>query len=180
MMGRGHVEVVRTRWGGAFPSSLRQKENENMTGRAGTLPIVFKWQECNKEGHTPPRCVKKDRRTRWGGHQPSPSCWSSKNVMRRGIPPPRCIKREVKTRVPPSPSWNSNNATRRGTCPSSSCYGNDTGRGCSLPMRCGPIREVSKLLLKENLQVHLYARPLNLVSTSTSTLYSLVLVLVAL
>jgi len=46
-------------------------------------------------------------------------------------------------------------------CPSSSRYGNDTGRGCSLPMRCGPIREVSKLLLNENLRAHLYARPLD-------------------
>ena len=41
-------------------------------------------------------------------------------------------------------------------------------------------REVSKLLLNENLRAHLYARPLDLVSTSTSSLYSLVLVLVAL
>jgi len=80
------VEVVRTRRGGAFPSLSRQKENENTTGRAGTLPVMFKWQERNEEGYAPPRCVKKDRRTRQGGHQPSPSCWSSKNATRRGIP----------------------------------------------------------------------------------------------
>ena len=79
------VEVVRTRRGGAFPSSSRQKENENTTGRAGTLPVVFKWQERNEEGHTPPRCVKKDRNTT--GRAPAlPVVLSSKNATRRGIP----------------------------------------------------------------------------------------------
>ena len=68
------VQVARTRRGGECPSSSRQKENENTTGRAGTLPVMFKWQERNEEGYAPPRCVKKDRRTRRGGHQPSPSC----------------------------------------------------------------------------------------------------------
>ena len=165
--GGGMLLLIALKWkehdkeGVCAPSLSRQKGNLNTTGRAGTLPVVFKWQERNEEGHTPSRCVKKDRRTRQGGHQPSLLCWSSKNATRRGIPPPLCVKREVKTRR--GGGVHSNNAMRRGMCPSLSRYGNDTGKGRSLPMRCGPIREISKLLLKENLWAHLYAGPLDLV-----------------
>ena len=61
-----HVEVVRTQWGRAFPSSSRQKENENTTGRLlcssgkNALLVVSKgkWKHDGEGGYEypPPHC----------------------------------------------------------------------------------------------------------------------------
>ena len=44
-----------------MPSSSRQRGNENMMGRASTLPVVLKWQQHDEEGHAPRCRIKKGK-----------------------------------------------------------------------------------------------------------------------
>ena len=62
-----HVEMARTQWRGAYPSSSRQKGNENTTGRTPGSPRRVQVARTWQGGHMPPRRIKKETKTWWGG-----------------------------------------------------------------------------------------------------------------